>query len=104
MDRKNDDQKVRTAPYKPTMVLEVDLYIYTPIDNGFGYTMGMMATLFDKKTGLICVMPSDIVNEILEYLFWRCLICNGPVAVRNTACSQLCILGNHMGEDDEDDI
>jgi hypothetical protein len=91
MYRKSNDQKVREIPYKPTIELGMDLYINRPIYNSFGYTTGLMITLLNKH-GLVCVISSDIVNEILQYMFWRCLICNDHVSIQNTECSLLCLL------------
>jgi len=98
-----DEKKIVNTTYHNDTIVEFDPNTGAPVDNNFGYTMGTMSILFDSKIGLVRLIPEDIVNEILEYLFWKCLICTGPVVITNTICSQLCVLGRDLLEDSEDE-
>lgn len=103
MDRKDQKKLVRENPHSPAIV-EVDIYTHMPIDNNYGYTMGAMTILIDKKTGLARVIPDDIANLVLQYLFWECMVCTGPVVIQNTVCSQVCLLGNTLSDEPESDV
>lgn len=79
---------------KDLQAFEYDEQSYTYIDNSFGYTMGTMSILFDKKIGLSQYLPGDIIDIILDFVFYPCYVCNGFVVVQGTVCSKLCILAS----------
>lgn len=83
-------------------VLEYDKELQMPIDNNFGYIMGAMSIIFDKKTGLSKYLHDDIIDVVVDYIFHQCWLCNGPVVIQSTVCSKLCVLSYIMKEEYED--